>query len=78
LVHHVEAHHEHLPDRIAQCACEHFVGVVGDRILGDADVPDLAFPLLRFEGRRQRVERIVIVIELDAVQIEHIDVALCP
>ena len=51
LVHHVEAHHEHLPDRIVHRALERLVGVIEDRILGEPDMPDLALRLL-FEQAR--------------------------
>ena len=47
LVHHVEADHEHFPDRIVQRALERFVGEIDDRVLGQPDMPDLALLLLR-------------------------------
>ena len=73
LVHHVEAHHEHLPDRIVHRALQHRVGEIDDRVLGDADVPDLALLFLLEQRRRDRLERIVVFVDLDAMQIEHVD-----
>src|ERR1700722_20301700 len=72
-MHHVEGRHEHLPDRIAQGAFQHLVGMVDDRSLGDADVSDFAFPLLRIKHRYQYVERIFVVVKSDAMEIEHVD-----
>ena len=73
LMHHVEAHHEHLPDGIVHRALQHLVGEIDDRVFGDADVPDLALALLFEQRRRDHVQRIVVLGELDAVQIEHVD-----
>ena len=51
LVHHVEADHEHFPDRILQRALERRIGEIDDRVLGQADMPDLALSLLLDERR---------------------------
>ena len=61
-MHHVKGHHEYFPDRIAQRTFEHLVGVVDDRSLGDADVPDLALAFFRVKYGRQRIDRIAIVV----------------
>ncbi len=74
LVHHVEAHHEHLPNRIVHRAREHRVGEIDNRILGDADVPDLALGLLLDERRRQGLQRIIVLVRLHAMQIEHVHI----
>jgi hypothetical protein len=47
--------------------------MVDDRSLSDADVSDLAFPFSPHQARRQHLERIFVVVKLDAVQIEHVD-----
>ena len=72
-MHQVETDHVHLPDGIVHGALQHLVGVIGDRVLGDADVPDLALPLFFEQRRRDHVQRIVVFGKLDAMQIEHID-----
>jgi hypothetical protein len=62
-MHHVKGHHEHFPNRIARRAFEHLVGMVDDRSLGDADVPDLARPSFRIKHGCQHLERIFVVVK---------------
>ena len=73
LVHHVEAHHEDLPDVILHGELEHLVGVILDRVLGDADVPDLALGLLLQQRGHDLLDRVLVLVRVHAVQIEHVD-----
>ena len=74
LVQHVEAHHEHLPDRIAQRARKRLVGEIDDRVLSQPDVPDLALLFLRNERGRERIQRVIVLVRFHGMQIEHVDV----
>jgi hypothetical protein len=73
LMHHVEANHVDFPHGIVRGALQHLIGEIGDRVFGDADVHDLALAL-GLDQRRHHRHRVIILVQLDAVQIEHVDV----
>ena len=71
---HVEAHHDHPPHVVVQRARQHRIGEIVDRVLREADVPDLALHLLFNERRRDDVACMLVLVRLHPVQIEHIDI----